>query len=120
VRREPVDLDVDRGTTIKNTVTWSTKDPDTGIVSEVDLTGCTVAFRLKSTLDAATSYAEVTTTAGATGSIVLTPLEGKMDVTVTDETTAALTASKGKWELVISFPDGSKKRLLHGAWKVVS
>lgn len=103
-----VQLKIDQGASFSKLVTWKTGPSRT----PVDLTGCTALAQVRTTLESATALHSFDTT---NGSILLGGAAGTVELVMTDEQTAAALWKSGVYDLVITFPNGSKRRLMYGA-----
>lgn len=110
---------IQRGASWRPVITWYTKNLDTGVMTPVNLDGCSVRaqFRKKpgdtALFDLSTANGKITV--AALGS----PAVSKIYPVITDEETAALSAviESGVWALEVTHPDGSVTRLLEGNFK---
>ena len=106
-----------QGATYRTTWVWAGKD-DSGVVTPVDLTGCTTLAGLWDTKDSA--FPPLLTLSELTGGIVLGGSTGTISVTITDEQTLALPPlGKGWWTLEVGWPDGDTTRLAEGMVRVI-
>lgn len=99
-------LTVYQGATFRRPFTWTSNgDP-------VDLTGCTAKMqgRVKRT-DPGEPLFEVST---EDGNIVITPLAGKVEVTIPAEMSSTWTWKKCEYQLELYWPNGDVDRLLQG------
>lgn len=103
-----VPLKIDQGASFSKLVTWKTGPSRT----PVDLTGCTALAQVRTTLEASTPLFSFDT---ANGSILLGGSAGTAELVMTDEQTSAATWKNGVYDLVITFPDGHKRRLMYGS-----
>lgn len=106
-----VPLKIDQGSTFKKLVTWKTGTPAT----PVDLTGCTALAHVRETLPSPGVLIAMST---ANGNIALGGTAGTVQITLSDEETAAFTWSSAVYDLEISFPDGTVRRLMCGSVSV--
>lgn len=108
-----INLTVEQGATFTHIVEW--KD---GKNKPVNLTGYTAALQVRETAaESSPVLLEVGSVLPETG-IVITPSTGTITITITDEETAALTFKKGVYDLLLSAPDGTKRRLMQGSFTV--
>lgn len=101
-------LKIDQGASFSQLVTWKAGDP----AEPVDLTGCTALAQVRARVD---DVAVLHAFDSADGSITLGGAAGTIELIMTDEQTAAATWKTGVYDLLISFPDGSKRRLMAGS-----
>jgi hypothetical protein len=79
----------------------------------VDLTGASVAMQIRESYPAASPLISLTSAPG--GGIVITPLEGRIAITITDTQTRALVAPATRvYDVEITYVDARVKRLLMG------
>ena len=101
-------LKIDQGASFSQLVTWMAGDPAVA----VDLTGCSALAQVRAKIDDATVLHEFSS---ATGGIAMGGATGTIELVMTDEETAAATWRAGVYDLLISFPSGSKRRLMYGS-----
>lgn len=88
-------------------------DPDTGAPGDpIDLSGYTARMQIREFMSAPEPV--VSLTSGPGGGITITPDQGRIDVDIADETTAAYTWRYGVYDLEIESPGGDTLRLLRG------
>lgn len=90
-----LNLTVEKGATYTQTFTYSTKDPDTLVVTPVDLTGYTARAQFREEIDSATPFVSLDTTSG----IVLGGALGTITLSISAADTAALLPTSGVWDL---------------------
>ena len=108
------DFTIYQGTTWRASLVW--RDP---LNNPRDLTGYTARMQIRSTIDAITALADLTT---ENGGITITAAEGQIDLLLTDAETAALDfapssplmAGQGIYDLELESPTGEVTRLLQG------
>lgn len=101
-------LKIDQGASFSQLVTWKTGDPAT----LVDLTGCSALAQVRAKVDDA---AVLHAFDSETGGIILGGTAGTIELLMSDEETAAATWKSGVYDLLISFPGGTKRRLMYGS-----
>lgn len=101
--------DIEIGATYRYTLIW--KD-SAGVV--INLTGCTAKLHIREAKDSPTYLIELST---ENSRITITPLEGKIDLYISDETTDTLTGTGGFYDLKIYHPNGDETRLVEGKVK---
>lgn len=102
------DMLIDQGQTYQLTAVYKTD----GVAN--DLAGCAVSMQIR-TAPGATIILDM---ADIQDGIVITPIDGQIDLHIPDETTATLAAGRYKYDLVLELADGRKYRLLEGNFKV--
>ena len=102
-----VNLSIDQGASFSKTVTWKAGTP----AVPVDLTGCTALAQVRAQLGSAEIQHTFSTTLG---NLFLGGTAGTIDLVMEDEQTAAATWKTGVYDLLILFPNGSKRRLMNG------
>ena len=100
-----VNLKMDQGGSFTKTVTWK----PAGVPA--DLTGCTAIAQVRSQINAAIVLHTFST---ALGNLVLGGAAGTVQLIMEDEATAVAPWGSGVYDLIVSFPDGTKRRLLYG------
>ena len=110
-----LDLLIDKGATFRRTFFWKTRS-GTGVISDVDLSGFTARMKIRlKRSDPDPPLAELTT---ANGGIVLESggETGRIDLFISDTTTAAYTWSAAVYdlELIDAGGAGDVTRLLQG------
>lgn len=104
------DLSVDQGSTLRFQATWTNPDG-----SPVNITGYRVLFQIRlepGSTATLLSFDSAALTAGQT----IAPLgpTGLIDITVSDEITAALVAGVRVWDLLVESPAGVRDKLIFG------
>lgn len=102
-----VNLYIEQGATFKRRLTLSD-----GAGNPLDLTGCKLRMMGRESYDTASTQFEVSTD---TSGIVVT-LPNTVDITFSDEVTAAMTAPKGVYDLELEWSTGETDRLMQGAY----
>lgn len=77
----------------------------------VNLTGCTAKMQLRASPSSTEVLFELSTENGRIKSM---SSNGYIELVITDEDTGGITFQSAVYDLVISFPDGTKKRLIEG------
>lgn len=100
-----VNLQMDQGGSFAKTVTWK----PAGVPA--DLTGCTALAHVRGQINAAVVLHTFST---ELGNLILGGTAGTIELVMQDEETAAATWKAGVYDLMILFPDGTKRRLMNG------
>jgi hypothetical protein len=100
------DLNIEQGATLSRPLVW--KD---GAGDRVDLTGYSARMQIRNTYDAPVLL-ELTS---GDGSLIITPKAGMVTIFIDANTTAAITWTKGRYDLELVASDGVVTRLLEGA-----
>ena len=106
-----VPLKIDQGASFSKLVTWKTGTPAVA----VNLTGCTARAHVRETLEAAAVLLDLST---ANGKIVLGGSAGTVEITLSATETAAINWRAAVYDLEITFPDATVRRLMHGSVSV--
>lgn len=101
-----VDLEIDKGATYNKTFYW--KD---SAGAAIDMTGYTAKMHIKQNISSTTVIAELTT---ENGGITITPLEGKIELYISDEDTALITQLSGVYDLNLML-SGDLKKFVRGS-----
>ena len=109
-RSKHLDLYIEQGATFMIPIVYKEND------LPVDLTGATVQSQFRERINSAVALLDLSSVPD--GGLVITPLEGKIVMTITDEQTKDLKAYKGVWDMLITFPSGEKFRILKGEWEL--
>lgn len=109
-RSKRLDLYIEQGATFMIPIVYKEND------LPVDLTGATVQSQFREKINSAVALLDLTSEPGE--GLVITPLEGKIVMTITDEQTKDLKVYKGVWDMLITFPSGEKFRILKGEWEL--
>ena len=109
-RAKQLGLYIEQGTTFSIPIVY--KEDDT----PVDLTGAVVRSQFREKVNSAAVLLDLDS--GPGGGLVITPLEGKIVMTITDAQTSALKVYFGVWDMLITFASGEKFRILKGEWEL--
>lgn len=102
-----VPLKIDQGASFSKLVTWKTGTP----AFPVDLTGCTALAHIRETLESPDILITLST---ANGKIVLGGAAGTVEIVLSAVETAAITWRAAVYDLEITFPDTTVRRLMYG------
>jgi hypothetical protein len=97
---------IEKGATYRHTLYWK----DSSNVA-INLTNCTAKLQVRETIDSASPLLELST---VNLGLVITPLLGKIDLYISNETTAVLIGTGGVYDLEIYFNNGDTTRLVEG------
>ena len=100
------DFEIEQGATLSKSFVWKSSD---GVV--IPLTSYTARMQIRASVSSPDILLELST---SNGLISITPNEGKITLTVGPTTTAAITWSRGKYDLELTSPAGVVTRLLYG------
>ena len=109
-RAKQLGLYIEQGTTFSIPIVYKEDD------LPVDLTGATVRSQFREKIHSNAHLLELTSSPG--GGLVVTPVEGKIVMTITDVQTSALRVYAGVWDMLITFANGEKFRILKGDWEL--
>jgi hypothetical protein len=110
------DLYIEQGATFRFTMIYGYKDgtldsAGNANVVAYDITGCAVRMQIRARRGGEVLISATT----SNGGIVITdPVNGKLQVTITDEATDSLTSTRAKYDLEISYPSGDVYRIIEG------
>lgn len=99
-----------QGATFRKRLTWTAPSG-----TPIDLTGCTARMQVRSDVESPTALLSLTT---ENDGIVLGGALGTIELSVSDEDTAAITWDGGVWDLEIVHPGGEVTRLAQGSISV--
>ena len=104
------DLLLDQGSTLRFQATWTAPDG-----TPIDLTGYRVLFQIRLMANSPTALMTFDSNALASGQEIgtLGP-SGLVDITVSDELTAALPADVLTWDLLVQSASGVRDKLVYG------
>lgn len=102
-----VPLKIDQGSSFSKLATWKTGEP----AAAVDLTGCTALAHIRETLEADDILITLST---ANGKIALGGVAGTVEIILSAAETAAITWRSAVYDLEITFPDSTVRRLMYG------
>jgi hypothetical protein len=97
---------IEKGATYRHTLLW--KD---SLNTPINLTGCTAKLQVRETIDSSIVLLELST---VNLGLVITPLLGKIELYISDETTTLLNGIGGVYDLEIYFNNGDTTRLIEG------
>ncbi len=104
-----LDLIIEQGATFRHTLfVKAGKGAD---APPADLTDCTARMQIRSDIDSPDVEIELTT---ENDRITITPLEGRIDLLISDEDTAALSFEVGVHDIELEYPNGDVKRAVQG------
>lgn len=109
-RSKQLDLYIEQGATFMIPIVYKEDDVP------VDLTGATVRSQFREKINSAEPILDLSSEVG--GGLVITPLEGKIEMTIADDQTEDLKTYKGVWDMLITFANGEKFRILKGNWEL--
>ena len=98
---------IEQGATYRHTLYW--KDVD-GL--PIDLTVCTVKMQIRATVDSSAVICELST---VNGRLILTAIEGKIELVVSSSITRVLKPMTAVYDLEVTFPTGDVVRLIEGS-----
>jgi hypothetical protein len=104
------DFVLEQGTTLNKSFVWKSSD---GIV--IPLTGYTARMQVRTSQSSPDILLSLST---SDGTIVITPNDGKVTLSLTPTATSAITWRRGKYDLEIVSPLGVVTRLLSGTIEV--
>lgn len=99
---------IEKGATYRHTLIWK----DSANVP-INLTGCTAKLQARADTSSTTVLVELST---SNSRIILTPLEGKIELYISDEDTTTIQGLGAVYDLEIYHPNGDTTRLLEGKW----
>lgn len=100
------DLVIEKGETYEKTFYWK----DTNKVA-INMSGYTARMQARSSSRAANTILNLTT---ENGGITITPLEGKIELTISDTVTSAIAVSSGVYDLELIDASSKVKKFLRG------
>lgn len=104
---EIVDFLIEQGATFREEIIWADSDDEL-----VDLTGYSARMQIRSEIESVGFLAELTT---ENGGIALGGVAGTIELYISDEDTAAMTAQKGAvYDLELEDSGGDVTRLIKG------
>lgn len=108
-----LDLTIYKGSTFVKSIQWKTGDPAVA----VDLTGCTARMQVRKNPCDSAILESLTT---ENGKIVITePLNGKLEIRISAQTSSAYTFISGVYDLELVFPNGIVIRIIEGGFTAV-
>lgn len=108
-----LDLIIEKGSTFERVFTWKTKNPTTGALTPVDLSGYSARAMMREEYDSPQPFISLTTGNGI--SIDLDTNE--ITLTISATTTASIIADRGYWDLEM-VTGQTVIRLLEGKVKI--
>lgn len=103
-----LDLTIYKGSTFVKSIQWKTGDPAVA----VDLSGCTARMQVRKSPCDSVILESLTT---QNNKIVITePLNGKLEIRISAETSSAYTFVDGVYDLELVFPTGTVTRIIEG------
>ncbi len=104
-----LDLMIEQGATFRHTLfVKAGKGAD---APPVNLTGCKARMQIRSDIDSADVLIELTT---ENDRITITPLDGRIDLRISDEDTAALSFERGVHDVELEYSNGDVSRVVQG------
>lgn len=98
--------DIEKGATYRHTLFWKDKAK-----LPIDLTGATARMQIRDAIDSATVLLELST---AINTIIITPLEGKIELYIHSNQTTVLAGEGGVYDLELYLSNGDTVRLIQG------
>lgn len=108
-RAGQLDLLIEQGATFQIPIVYKQDD------LPVDLTGVVAKAQFREKIS---SLVPAISLESPDNGLEIVPLEGKIIMTIDAATTAALKAYAGVWDMLLTFPDDTKVRILGGKWTV--
>lgn len=108
-RAGQLDLLIEQGATFQIPIVYKQDD------LPVDLTGVVAKAQFREKIS---SLVPAISLESPDDGLEIVPLEGKIIMTIDAATTAALKAYAGVWDMLLTFPDDTKVRILGGKWTV--
>lgn len=96
-----IDLKIEKGATYRKIYYWKNSN-----LEPVDLTGYTARMQIRKSATSFNNFLELTT---ENGGITITPLEGKIELYISDTNTSALISPKGNYDLELVHDIGIEK-----------
>lgn len=90
-----LDLTIDKGSTFERVFTWKTKDPTTGALIPVDLSGYSARAMMREEYDSAQPFISLTTGNGININIDT----NEVTLSIPATTTASIVVDRGYWDL---------------------
>jgi hypothetical protein len=103
-------ISVDQGSTYRRTITWKAGTP----AVPVDLTGCTAMLQMREKIESPAVLYELISPTG----IVLGDAAGTVELVIPAEDSSLWSWRAAVYDLEITFPDTSVRRLLSGSVSV--
>ena len=105
-----VNLYIDQGASYIEQFVWKTGTQVSS--TPIDLTGCTARMQIRESIDSPDVLLELST---LNGGITLGTTDGLVTISIPFEDTAAMTFHKGRYDLELTKPDGTVRRLMKGS-----
>lgn len=105
-----VNLHIDQGSTYLAQFAWKTGTAESS--TPVDLTGSSARMQIRETIDSPDVLLELSTD---NGGITLGTTDGLVTISIPFEDTAAMTFRKARYDLEITMPDATVRRLMKGS-----
>lgn len=114
IKRRSIELniEVDKGSTFRNTVTWRVGDSEAN-AQPVDLTGATARLMVRASVNDATVLHEMN---DVDGSIILGGATGEIELLITAPISTGFNFTNGVYGLEITASSGDVTRLLRGTF----
>lgn len=100
------DFEIEQGATLLKPIVWKDSDGN-----PVNLTGYTAKMQVRQNVSASDVLLELSTT---NGRLSISAMSGQVTMIFSATTTAAITWSRGKYDLELTALDGTVTRLLEG------
>lgn len=98
-----------KGVTYEHELVWLQPDKITPVV----LTDMTFKLQVRQEPESDTVLLECST---ANGRLIITPLEGKINILITDEVTDTIPGEGGVYDLKVYYPSGKEDYICEGRW----
>lgn len=98
--------DIEKGATYRHTLYWKDKAK-----LPIDLTGATARMQIRDSVDSSTVLLELSS---LSNTIIITTLEGKIELYITSQQTAVLVGYGGVYDLELYLVNGDTVRLIQG------
>jgi len=104
-------ISVEQGDTWTLSLVYRAPNNDDGSPGDpFDLTGCVAAMQIRTAVGATPPLVSLTETSG----ITLGTTDGSISIIITEAQTNLITTTRAKYDLHLTFPDGTTRRLLEG------
>lgn len=108
-----LDLIIEKGSTFERVFTWKTKNPNTGALEPVNLSGYGARAMMREEYDSPQPFISLTVGSG----ITITSATGEIAITITAEQSASILPDRGVWDIEVYSGD-TVYRLLEGKVKL--